>query len=184
MKLLDNWVDICIQKEYITREKAPWLRYSLERRLVSMIAFILLETIGCMLDSAYKVSAFIITFCILRSSTNGYHAKTFGQCLLYSVMVEVLLLKVVSKIFNYIAAVIVLIVSSILIWFLAPYNHPNMNLSIEEIAACSRSAKIRLTMILLVMLLLHIWGKSDIVCGIIMGILLTALTLVLAYCKK
>lgn len=40
MKQVDTLVGMCIQKGYVSQDEAPWLRYALERRVTSIIAFV------------------------------------------------------------------------------------------------------------------------------------------------
>ncbi len=184
MKQIDKLVAICVQKGYVSQDTAPWLKYALERRIVSLIAFIPLLMIGFLIVSPATVLAFFVTFCLLRSRTNGFHAKTVGRCLLYSMIGEIFFLGVLPMVWNDVIACVTLAVSIILIWFLAPYNHPNMDLSLEEIAACAKSAKWRLCILLLVMIMFHVCEQSDFVTGIAIGIVMTASTLVIAYCSS
>lgn len=135
---IETLVGICIQKGYVSQDEVPWLRYELERRIVSLTAFGVLLIIGSLITAPTTLLAFLITFCTLRSRTNGYHAKSVGRCLLYSILGEAFFLRVLPTIWNDIIAFVVLTLSIMLIWVLAPYNHPNMDLSSEEVTACAK----------------------------------------------
>lgn len=179
MKPIDSFVGKCIQKEYVSADEAQWLRYALEKRITSLTAFVPLLIIGLLIADPATVLAFIITFCSLRTRTNGYHAKSVGGCLLYSIFVELFFLKVLPTLWNDTIAFAVLLTSTIIIWFLAPYNHPNMNLSAIEIAACARSAKRRLSTFVFLLSILCILQQEQLAEGILLGIAMTALTLAL-----
>lgn len=181
MKPIDSFVGLCIQKEYVSQDEAPWLRYALERRIASLTAFGVLLIIGLFITTPATLFAFLITFCSLRSRTNGFHAKSVGGCLFYSILGEIFYLRVLPNIWNAIFAFITLAVSIILIWFFAPYNHPNMDLSPEEVTACAKSAKWRLVMLIFVLNILYAWKQYQLALGILMGIVMTALTLAMAY---
>ena len=142
---IDTLVGICIQKGYVSQDEAPWLRYALERRIVSLTAFGVLLIIGLFITTPATLLAFLITFYTLRSRTNGYHAKSVGGCLFYSILGEVFYLRILPDVWNDVFAFIALAASIMLIWFFAPYNHPNMDLSPEEVIACAKSAKWRLS---------------------------------------
>lgn len=181
MKQVDTLVGMCIQKGYVSQDEAPWLRYALERRIISLIAFVVLFIIGLLITTPTTLLAFLITFCTLRSRTNGFHAKSVNRCLLYSILGEAFFLRVLPMIWNDITTFIVLAMSIMLIWILAPYNHPNMDLSSEEVAACAKSVKCRLRILIFALSVLYICKQTQLTLGIIQGIVMTAATLVMAY---
>ena len=181
MKMIDALVTTCIQREYVEQEKAAWLHYALERRLTSLLAFIPLLVIGFFITNPVTLIAFYITFSSLRSRTNGIHARTIMGCIVCSAFMEVFFLKILPTLWNPILADIVLNISIVIIWKLAPYNHPNMALSEVEMAACARSAKRRLVILLLVLFVLHLLQEKYFASGILLGIAMTASTLAMAY---
>lgn len=184
MKPIDSFVGLCIQKEYVSQDEVPWLRYALERRIVSLTAFVVLLIIGLLIATPATLLAFLITFCALRSRTNGYHAKSVGRCLCYSILGEVFFLRVLPNVWNDVFALVVLAVSIILIWFFAPYNHPNMELSPEEVIACAKSAKWRLSTLIFALSILYAMQQYQLALGVILGIVMTASTLIMAYCSQ
>lgn len=184
MKLIDSFVEMCIQKEYVSQDEAQWLRYALEKRITSTIVFVPLIIIGLLIAEPASLLTFLITFFLLRTRTNGFHARSIGRCLLYSILGEVFFLRVLPMVWNDMVAFVALTMSFILIWTLAPYNHPNMDLSSEEVAACAKSAKERLSMLCLALVVLYVWKQYQIALGILWGIVMTASTLVMAYCIK
>lgn len=181
MKSADSFVVMCIQKGYASEDEAPWLRYAFEKRITSAIAFVPLLIIGLLITNPAKLLAFLITFFLLRTRTNGFHAKSGGRCLLYSILGEVFFLRVLPMVWNDIIAFIALGMSIMLIWILAPYNHPNMDLSSEEVVVCAKSAKLRLSILALTFCILCIWRQTQLSEGILLGIVMTASTLAMAY---
>lgn len=181
---MDTLVGICIQKGYVSQDEAPWLRYALERRIASLTAFGVLLIIGLFITTPATLFAFLITFCSLRSRTNGYHAKSVGGCLFYSILGEVFYLRILPDVWNDVFAFIALAASIILIWFFAPYNHPNMDLSPEEVIACAKSAKWRLSTLIFALSVLYALQQYQLALGILLGIVMTASTLVMAYSSQ
>lgn len=179
---IDTLVGICIQKGYVSQDEAPWLRYALERRIVSLTAFGVLLIIGLFITTPATLLAFLITFYTLRSRTNGYHAKSVGGCLFYSILGEVFYLRILPDVWNDVFAFIALAASIMLIWFFAPYNHPNMDLSPEEVIACAKSAKWRLSTLIFALSVLYALQQYQLALGILLGIVMTASTLAMAYC--
>mgnify|MGYP004712055379 CR=1 FL=1 len=184
VKQIDALVGMCIRKGYVSQGEAQWLRYALEKRVISLISFGPLLLIGFLLTNPATVLTFFVTFCLLRTRTNGFHAKSICTCILYSILGEILFLRILPTVWNNIIASISLAASIALIWFLAPYNHPNMDLSSEEVAVCAKSAKLRLSALCIALIVLYVWKQNQLTQGIHLGIIMTALTLVIAYCSK
>lgn len=149
MKPIDSFVSICIDNGYITREHAPWLRYGIEKRITTLLITIPMIIVGSLLSSPTMALSFYFSFCFLRSRTNGFHAKSFGGCLIISILTEAFALGVLSRVWDETIAITLLIASAISIYALAPYNHPNMDLSREELVECAQSAKRRLLTLIL-----------------------------------
>lgn len=183
MKQIDSLVGACIQKGYVTQEKAPWLRYALERRITTLVTFTLLLIIGLLITDPATLLAFFISFCSLRSRTNGFHARSFGRCFLDSLLGEVFYLGALPMLWNDTIAFAALIVSIMIIWVLAPYNHPSMDLSPKEVIACARSAKFRLSVLVFALSVLHVLKQEQLAKGGMLGVAMTASTLAMAYCS-
>lgn len=184
MKRIDAVVSMCIQRGYVSKDSAPWLRYALEKKIVSLMAFVPLVIIGSVIANPATTFTFITTFCVLRTRTNGFHAKSVSSCITCSILVEIIFLKVLPMVWNDIISFAALSVSSVLIWHFAPYNHPDMALSSEEVTACAKSAKWRLSMLIFSLCVLHVWKQDQLTLGIKLGIVLTATTLIIAYCTQ
>lgn len=140
--------------------------------------------IGSLISSPAITVSFYISFCLLRSQTNGFHAKSFGGCFILSILTEVFFLGILPRIWNKAVATVLLITAIILIFILAPYNHPNLDLSPEELAECARSAKRRLSALVLLLIALHVLQLDQLASGILVGIVMVAVTLTLAYILK
>ena len=184
MKQIDAIVNACIEKGYVTSEKAPWLYYALEKRITSVAIFIPLCAIGLLLTNAATLLSFYITFYFLRSLTNGWHAKTFLRCYICSIVGEVVFLGVLIDFWNPVLARISTLIASILIWILAPFNDPNIGLTVDETDECKRIVKRRLVLLMISITTLRFMGGAHLACGAELGILMTALTLLLAYTKR
>ena len=169
-----------MKKGYVSQDKAPWLRYALEKRVITLITLVPLIILGLLIAPPATCIGFFIAFYSLRTYTNGYHAKSVGKCFLYSMLGEFFFLKIFPLVLNNITSVISLSVAIILIWILAPYNSTNMNLSSTEAAACAKSAKLRLSLLLLLIVLLG-RTQSILAQGILLGIVMTASLLGMAY---
>lgn len=156
MKYIGTLVDVCIAKGYITQDQAPWLYYGIEKRVTTILVSVPMLIIGTLVSTPAMSIAFYISFCSLRTRTNGLHAKTLAGCLILSIISEIFFLGILPCILDDTVTISLLIVSTISIAVLAPYNHPNMALSAEESMACAKSAKKRLLILILLLIILYV----------------------------
>lgn len=184
IKLISLFVQNCVARNYISHEKAPWLQYNLERKISSFVISIPLLILGILLSTPSAALAFYTGFCFLRERTNGWHAKTVMGCFIFSILYECLFLGVLFWYLNTYAILAITILSSLIIFVHAPYNHPNMKLSKKDLERCALGAKTRLLIIAMFYLLLSFLGFHAAANGLSLGIAMTALLLVFAYINK
>ena len=184
MKQIESLVDSCVSKGYITHELAPWLHYGIERRVMTLVISVPMLIIGSVISSPAMSFSFYASFYLLRSRTNGIHAKTPGRCFWLSIIGEYIFLGLLSRIWNISLAIILLMPSVVSIIFLAPFNHPNMNLSTDEISGCRKSARRRLIALLGLLIVFHVIQQDQLATGISLGIVMVATTLTFAYLPK
>lgn len=181
MKYIKSLVSVCVQRGYVTQERAPWLQYAIEKRVSSLIVFSLLIVLGMRLAPTETVMMFIISFCTLRSKTSGVHAKTLLGCIVYSIGSEIFFLKVLPLLWNHSLSNVFLGLALGSIRMLAPYNHPNMNLSVTEAKECKKKAKKLSECWFIAIIMLRILQLTTWADGIVLGIIMSAFMLVLAY---
>lgn len=184
MKCIGALVDVCVARGYITQDEAPWLYYGIEKRVTTILISIPMLIIGSLVSTPAMSIAFYISFCSLRTRTNGLHAKTLAGCFILSIISEIFFLGILPCILNDTVAISLLVLSIISIFILAPYNHPNMALSVEESTVCAKNAKKQLLILSLLLIILQKMQLKQFVTGILLGIVMAALTLVLAYILK
>lgn len=122
MKSVDGVVALCVQNGYISSELTNWLKYALEKRLTTLIISVPLLIVGGFISPIETVISFYISFRMLRKCTNGIHARTFWACFTASIISEILFLCCVLRCLTPITSCILLLASTILIAFMAPYN--------------------------------------------------------------
>ena len=135
-RLIGRICTYCVRNKIIPAEKAPWLAYGLEKRLTTWIAMppFLLLSVVCI--GFWQTVAFFCSFFLLRSRLNGYHADKYIRCFFLSLLTEVFFLLLVYPLINEWSSILLVVLNVVLVFWLAPYNHPNMNLSDEEYIAC------------------------------------------------
>lgn len=180
MKTAHTLTRLCQQKGYITEDQMPWLQYTIEKRLSTLLIWIPLFLNGIYLVSPIVSFSFISSFLYLRKRTNGFHAKTLLGCFWGSIISETFFLGILFKRMQLWMAVLFLVTSSVIIFFFAPFNHPLMCFSSEEIKACAKSSRKRLFVLIVVVIIGYILNYKELSHSIILGITMTATMLVSA----
>lgn len=184
MNQIDSLVEMCIKKGYITSDQAPWLHYGIEKHFTTLLVSIPMVIIGCLISSPTMSLSFFISFYSLRKRTSGIHAKTPTGCFIGSILGEIFFLGILSRIWSSTLTCFFLITSAISIFFLAPYNHPKMNFTSEELTRYARSARKQLIILLLIIFVLYKLQYIHSAMGISLGIVMVAVTLTFAYLQK
>lgn len=86
----------CVSKNLIDSSKYEWCCYVVEKKLVKIISFIFLLVVGYKMNILHDLVIFTASFCYIRKYADGFHAKTFLQCLTYSISIILLAIKYVS----------------------------------------------------------------------------------------
>lgn len=140
--------------------------------------------LGWLLSSFSASFAFYLSFFLLRVRTNGYHSKTFAGCLLFSVCSECVLFLLILPNLRAIALLWVLASSTITIFLFAPYDHPNLHMTKEELAASKHMAMLTvliLDMALILSLSMQFYAFAN---GLALGLGFTAFLLIMEYGKQ
>ena len=178
--LLDWFTNYCINNQLISEDNESWLRYGLEKRLCTVIVFLPFAVIAVHISGFWTALFFIISFFYLRSQTNGYHAKTHLGCLLSSLLLELFFLMFIAPILNFVWILVLVTLSAVSVFVLAPYNHPLMNLNDHEYSACKKAARIRCMQLALSCYVCVLLGFHEISDGITLGCAMTSTLLVFA----
>ena len=179
--IIDTISEFCIRHDIIKVEDLPMFRYCIERRIVSSILICALFFLGIQWTSVATTVSFLAAFSYLRSMTNGFHTANPGICFVLSTLIELLLFKYVIPKINLLIVTVTISLSIIAVLSLAPFNHPNMDLSSEEIKACHTESIKRLVILLFYLLVSAVLSWTDIFIGLFLGIALVSVLLCLAY---
>lgn len=177
-------VSQCIRKGYIDEDHAPWLQYSLECKLSTILILVPFLSLGICLTSVSTAIGFLFSFYYLRNYTNGYHANTVWQCLLLSLAFEVFFLGFLYRFIAKQHVFILLILSVVVIFFCAPFHHPNLELTSEEIAACKKIAKQRSVIVTIGAVVFWRFNCESMFVGLSLGVSMVALLLAIAYIQE
>lgn len=179
--LIEKIVSYCIQNNVILASDEAWFRYGIEKRLTSVLCMIPLVALAVFLSNIPTAVSFYVSFLLLRERTSGYHAKTPIGCLCTSVAMELLFF---LGIYPYLGTVLIITISSlstVVIFFLAPYAHPNMRFAREELLALRFAGRTTALIFLVATMIFQFLGLHSVPKGLTIGITMTAFALCLAY---
>ena len=180
-RIIDKIVERCIEKKIIDPEASEWFRYGLERRIVTLFVGIPFLLLAMLLTDIWGAIGFMGSFFLLRSKINGYHAKTPLQCTLASVLFEFIFLGVVYPIIGVFVILLIMIVSMIAIFFLAPFNDPRIHLDSREVMLLKYGARIRIMLLCALTIVAIALNVHSIAKGISSGSAMAVLLLCSAY---
>lgn len=182
MEKLTGWVTrYCVSHHIISEEQIPWFEYGLQKRISTVVVAVPFVLLAALLSDLWVALSFFACFYALRIHINGYHAKTLGGCFVISMLLVLVFLGIVYRLLTPVLCWILQGISVLLIFALAPYNHPKMHLNEAEIQACRHSARIRSLILLGLSLLAALLRLPRILEGITIGFAMAAVLLCLAY---
>ena len=132
--MLHKTLERFVQKyELVPAEDMPVLVYSLEKVILNYASLIPMLLFGILVADLWTAIGFLGAFYYLRSITNGLHVSTPLKCFVYSLILEALWLRCIPIILGSAKWPFLVIPSALcVIWYLAPFNHPNLQLSKER----------------------------------------------------
>lgn len=180
-----NWlVDYCIAHNFVEKKMEPWLRYSIEKRIFTIIGLIPFLLLALLLTNSPMAISFIASFYFLRSCINGFHAKTIYGCLFISLATELLFLLGLCPILTLSRSIIVNTICIPLILWLAPYNDSKMHFSKGEVIALKKRIQRRILILVSVIIISTVMMLSNIVNGLTAGTAMSTFMLSLSYITK
>lgn len=178
---IDKIVRYCHKNGYISENQVSWLRYSIEKRISSIVGIIPFALLALLLSDFWCALCFIFGFCFFRSRINGFHAKTLIGCLCISLATELLFFMVIYPLLNPTIALVIWVACLVILLYFAPYNHPNMHYSVDEVLALKKSIRHRAIILTTIFLIALSMQASSSLQGLTLGIAMAAFMLCLAY---
>ena len=167
----------CLSMGLIDKSYSEWLSYSIEKRATTLLTWFVLCLVG-FFGFGWKLTlSFSIFFLLIRKYTNGYHAATYSHCLFLSILMEIIIFTFVSSIFYFKWALpLILTVSSILIWCIAPVNTASIHWSECELKIVKTAVRW--------LLLIKLQIAPSILQGLSAALAADAITLFISSCQK
>lgn len=182
--ILINFSDKYVKAGIIEKEMVDWFIYALEKRVITALTASILFLIASCIVRTWTAIGYLFSFYFLRCRTSGYHANSYIGCLCCSILLELFFLLILLPVLNNHVFYILNIASFIIICCLAPFNHPNMCMSAEEIKACRISARLRVCGLIAIGVVSYLYINKNLGEGITLGNTMTALLLVNVKIKK
>lgn len=179
--LMVRFAHYCVEKQIIESKHFDWFVYGLEKRLSTIFVSIPFVILAISTTNLPCAISFFFSFFLLREYLGGFHANSVLGCLFFSLLSEIIVFFVVYPILSQPGIICIAIICAICVYILAPYNHPNMHLSSEEIVACKKRGRFRTCIISIIIILSSICSLEEISKGTTLGITLATALLCLGY---
>lgn len=181
MVLTDKIVAYCVCNNVVPESDETWLRYGIEKRITLLLGLIPQITLAACFSDLPAALGYMVSFSLLRRKTSGYHAKTPLGCLCTSMLLESLFF---LGLYPCLDAIMVLIcngLSMIVIFCLAPYDHPNMHFDKDALRVLRLQGRSMTLVLFSGAMICWYTGMLSVARGLTIGITMTAFALWLAY---
>lgn len=180
--IADAIVDQMEQEEILCSEMREHYIYALITIIEKWITILSILFISILLKQAVPIILFLISFLSLRKRTGGYHANSFLQCYIGTLIISIGIIYMCPILVNYMGTVYILLVCSIvIISCIGTVNHPNLALNCTELHESKKAARYLLILDCLVLATLIAFDICKLwVCYISFSIILCAFLLMLA----
>ena len=129
----------CVSMGLLDESYSEWFAYSIEKRVTTLFTWLVQCLIGGFCFGWTLTISFSVFFLLIRKYTNGYHASTYNKCLFLSLLMEVFILAVISNIYHIEWSLpLIIAVSDVLIWYIAPVNTTGIHWSDRELRSMER----------------------------------------------
>ncbi len=183
-KLVNEITEKLVTCEFVDSRDAEWFSYAIQKKLISLISGFAFLIIGIMSTELDTAVTYLGSFYFLRTRTNGYHAKTFILCLMYSLALELAMLYLLLPELNTFWAFALNAICTACVFQFAPVNDRSIHLNAAELKACKRSGRLRILLLEALLIAAYLLSVDSIVNGLTLGNTMTALLLVIAKIKK
>lgn len=171
----------CVQHKIIDPNDEIWLRYGIEKRLSTAVILFPFLILSIVLTDLSSGLSFLLAFKQIRGNASGYHSSTVLHCFLVSLVLELLFLIGLYPKLSVENTTICNLINCLVIFTLAPYNHPNMGLSQKEISALRHESQRAVVLLSIISTTSSILGLLPIAKGISTGVTMASFSLCLAY---
>ena len=134
-KLAYKFANILVNNEVIANDDLEIYRYGFETLIYFIVNISVALLIGIIFDKFIHTIMFLSCYCTLRQFTGGYHARNYTECTMTFAVSYILIIMITNSIDIYrvkYLLIILLLISMTIIYKVAPLEHRNKPLSINE----------------------------------------------------
>lgn len=150
-------------EKVISKSNCEYYEYALIGMIEHAVTVGTMLLLGLLFRQILPTICFIIFFLSLRKRTGGFHARKFWQCYLGTVIIFSMVIQIVPMLCRNPAVMyIMLILAIVLICIMGTINHPNMDMSKNELQESKKAARLLVLMEIMIMVAL-VYLKVDII---------------------
>jgi len=186
MTVLAERVAAILQENGFIREEDKELYiYGLQQGKSMILNVLTTIAIGIIFGQVWACILFMCAYFPLRSCAGGYHARTPLRCYLFSIMMVIAALAFMRlPVWNNVISSILVIVSSIVIMFLAPVEDSNKPLDAKEIIVFKKRSRVILCVLVGMILIFRVMGLLEISICIMIALIMLSIMLILGKLKN
>ncbi len=172
-KLLNLVVDKLRNSGYVNDDNYEIVRYGFELVVMKTIICVAMLIIGLITKSLIELLAFMLAYQPLRSYCGGYHAKSRVACIISSLLMlsmVIFLSKIISNSYIILISLILILVSSMIIFLLSPIDTPTKPFDDIEKSVFGKRSRIILIIVLLVAIAVYILNLHNILFSITLAV--------------
>ena len=138
--MITKLVDRMIGQEILESEKRDEYIYALTIRAEQVITYTLLAMVCLWTHNILEGLIYAVAFKGIRQYSGGYHAKTLLGCLVGTIAMLLAVVRWIAPFLQThpIVMIFLVIISICVLFIFSPVNHPNLNLSKEEMSDCRK----------------------------------------------
>ena len=130
--IIDKIIDSMISEKIISEKLREIYIYTFRNTIQELIVCISVIILSFLNDMLISTIIFLTTFILLRKRTGGFHAKSFLNCYLLSVLSYIIVIKIVYPLLISIDISFIFFCTTCsvgIIFFVGTINHPNWDLN-------------------------------------------------------
>lgn len=163
-KLSQKITNHFINKQIISKDDREIYEYSYEVLLAESVYIFIMIVIGLLFHAFIASLFFFIGFYLCRKVSGGYHASTYTKCHILFAMNHILFIglsKFIPQNLYWIITLVFVGISIVLIYFLAPIDHPNKPFDEHEHKKYKRQSRVFILITLLATVVLYMVERNN-----------------------
>lgn len=142
--IINKIIDSMISENVISEEFREIYIYTFRNTIQELIVCISIMVLSLLNDMFINTLIFLSTFILLRKRTGGYHAKSFLNCYLLSILSYIIVIKIIYPLFMGVDISFIFVCTTCsvgIIYFIGTINHPNWDLNDIEYKSITHMAR-------------------------------------------